>query len=240
MYDQGKHTRNFIEVEEDNGNGRQDVEAGHDGNQELREFGDAGHAAEDDKCREDTENDGRAELRDAEGILHGQRDGVGLYGVIDKTVGNGDEDSEELSDARLLEGILDVVSRAAMEGVVATRQFVNLGQGALDEACRTADESDDPHPEYGTRAAGNDCDSHTSNVADTDTGRCADAEGLEGADGFALRFFADTIGQQANHFWQHAQLDELCREREPKAAADEYGNEHVRPEDVVDLIDNSV
>lgn len=240
MYDQSKHARNFIEVEENNDNGRQDVEAGHDGNQELREFCDTGHAAEDDKCGKDTEDDGRANLRDAESVLDRKRDGVGLYGVVDKTVGDGDENRKELSDTRLLEGILDVVSWAAVEGVVATRQLVNLGQCAFDEACRTADESDDPHPEYGTRAAGNDCDSHTSNVADTDTGRCADAEGLEGADGFALRFFADTIGQQANHFRQHAQLDELCRQREPKAAADEYGNEHIRPEDVVDLIDNSI
>ncbi len=240
MYDQGKHTRNFIEIEENNGNGRQDVETSHDGDQELREFCDTGHAAKDDKRGKDTEDDGRTNLRDAESVLDRKRDGVGLYGVVDKTVGDGDENRKELSDTRLLEGILDVVSRAAVEGVVAARQLIDLGQCAFDEACRTADESDDPHPEDGTRAAGNDCDSHTSNVADTDTGSSGNAECLEGADGFALRFFADTIGQQANHFWQHAQLDELCRQCEPKAAADEYGNEHVRPEDVVDLIDNSV
>ena len=237
---QGKHARDFIEVEEDNGNGRQDVETGHDGNQELREFGDAGHAAEDDKCREDTENDGRAELRDAEGILHGQCDGVGLYGVIDKTVGNGDEDSEELSDARLLEGILDVVSRAAMEGIVAAWQLVDLGQRALDEAGSAADEGDNPHPEDSTRAAGNDCDSHTGNVADTDTGGSRDAECLEGADGFARCLFADAIRQQADHFRQQAQLDKFCRQREPKAAADKDSNEDIGPKDIIDLIDDSV
>lgn len=237
---QGEHIRHHADVDDDDSDGRQDVETSHDRYEELGEFRDTRDAAENDKGCEHAEDGGRDDRLDAKGALDRQSNRVGLYRVVDKAEGHGNQDGEELGYARLLERILDVVSRAAVEGVVAPGQLIDLGQRAFDEARGTADEGDDPHPEDGTRTAGNDCDSHTSNVADTDTRRCADAEGLEGADGFAFRLLADPFRQQADHLRQHAQLDKFRREREPKAAADEDGNEHIRPEDVVDLIDNSV
>lgn len=238
--DQGEHIRYHADVEDDDDDGRQDVEASHDRYKELGEFGDTRDAAEDDERREHAEDGCRDDRLDAKGALDRQGDRVGLYRVVDEAKGHSNQNGKELSNARLLECVLDVVSRTAMVGIIAPGQFVNLGEGALYKACSAADESDDPHPEDGTRAAGNDCNSHTSNVADTDTGGRADTESLEGAYGLAFRFLADTFGQQANHLRQHAQLDEFRREREPEAAADEYRNEYIRPEDVVDFIDNSV
>ena len=240
MDNQCEHIRHHADVEDDDGNGRQDVEASHDWYEEFRELSDTRNAAEDDECRQNAENCCRDNWLNTKCTFDGKSNRVGLYRVVDKAERNGNQNGKELGNARLLECILDVVGRAAVEGVIAARQFVDLSERALDKTGSAADKGDDPHPEDGTRAAGNDCDSHTSNVADTDTGRCADAEGLERAYGLALGLLADAFRQQADHLGQHAQLDEFCRQREPETAADENRNEYIRPKDVVDLIDNSV
>ena len=66
----------------------------------------------------------------------------------------------------LVQGVLDVVGRAAVELAVAARQLVDLGERALDEACRAAEEGDGPHPEDGAGAARDDGNRDACDVAD--------------------------------------------------------------------------
>ena len=139
-----------------------------------------------------------------------------------------------------MQGVLDVVRRAAVKLALAARQLVDLRERAFDKARRAAEECNRPHPEDGARAARDDGDGHARDVADANTRSRRDAEGLERADSlFARPFRADAFRQHAQHLGEHAELDEFRREREPDAAADEHDDEHVRPENVVDGIDET-
>ena len=139
-----------------------------------------------------------------------------------------------------MQGILDVVSRAAMEGAVRTLDLVDLCQGALHKTRGTADEGNDPHPEYGAGTAGNDGDGHTGDIADTDAGSRADTECLEGADRASLCLCADAFCQETHHFRQHPELHEFRGQGEVNAAAYEDHNEHIGPQQGVDTVHHRV
>ena len=193
--DQGEHRRDFIDVEQDDGKGRQEVDASHDGHEEFRELRDARHAAEDDERRQHAEEGSGIDRGNAEGRLGGQRNRVGLYGYVDETERHRDQEGEELGYAGLAQRILDVVGWAAVELAVAARQLVDLGERTLDEARRTAEEGDGPHPEDGAGAARDDGNRDACDVADADARSRADAEGLEGAYRIAFRLVADALRQ---------------------------------------------
>ena len=238
--DQGEHGGDLIDVDHDDGEGRQEVDASHDGHEELGELRDARHAAKDDEGGQYAEEGSGVDRLDAEGRLSRKRNRVGLHGYVDEAKRHRDQEGEELGHTGLMQGVLDVVGRAAVELAVAARQLVDLGECALDEACRAAEEGDGPHPEDGAGAARDDGNRDARDVADADARGRADAEGLEGAYRIALCLFADAFRQQAQHLGQHAQLHEMRGEREVDAAADEHDDEHVRPQHVVDGRDHRI
>ena len=240
MEDEREHGRDLVDAGDEYNEGGQQVDASHDGNQELGYLGDARHAAEDDEGCEHAEHECGGHMIEAEGRFNGQGNSVCLYRVVDEAEGDGDEQCEELGDAGLFQGVLDIVGRAAVEGSVTARQLVDLCQGALDEAGRAADEGDDPHPEDGAGAARDDGNRHAGNIADADAGGRAYAKGLKGADLFVRGLAADAFREQAQHFRQHTHLYELRAQREPDADADEYNDEDIRPKNSVYCIDDTV
>ena len=84
MEDQGEHGGDLIDVDHDDGEGRQEVDAGHDGHEELGELRDTRHAAEDDEGGQHAEEGSGVDRLDAEGRLCRQRNRVGLHGYVDE------------------------------------------------------------------------------------------------------------------------------------------------------------
>ena len=126
-----------------------------------------------------------------------------------------------------MQGIFDVVGRAAVKRTVLTGELVNLCQSTFHKTCSAADKGDNPHPKDGAGAAGNDGNGYTGDIADADTGGCADTKCLKGAYGMTLGFCADIRGYEPQHFRQKAQLHKTGGQGKVNARTYEDDNQHV-------------
>ena len=238
--DEPEDGRNLIQVEDQDDGRNEQIETGHDRDQPFRDFRDDLGATADndgDEDRDDAAYDGAVP---AQGSFQGQGDGVGLQGVVDQGEGDHQQEREELGQFRHVQHVGDVVRRAAVEGAAFLRDLVDLSQRAFDKARGAADDGDDPHPEDGARAAQDDGDGHAGDVADTDTGRRADAERLEGRNFLAFGLDTDAFQQAPRHFAETADLDEARPDCKVDAQAQQYDNQELGPEESVDGIDGSV
>ena len=239
-HDRDEHFGHHRDVERRDGERDEDVGAGHDGNHHAHDLGDAGEAAEDHEGREARDRKARHLRVEAERGLHREADGVGLDGVEDEAVGNGEEHREDAREERGADHVADVVGGTAHEAAALARGLVDLGERGLDEARRGADRGDHPHPEDGAGAARGDRDGDAGDVAHAHAGGGGDAEGLEGRDVALARLGARALGHQAEHFGNAADLHEARADREPEADADQHHDEDVGPKIIVDHADDVI
>ena len=178
--DGGEHFGKKRDVHHRDGQRHEDVGASHDRDHHADHLGDAVEAAEDHESRDDGDGEaGRLRVK-AERSLHGEADRIGLNGIEDQAVGDGEQNGEDGREERGAENVVDVVGRAAHEAAALARSLVDLGERGFDEARGGADRGDDPHPEDGARAARGNRNGNAGDVADAYAGGGRNAEGLEG------------------------------------------------------------
>ena len=128
-----------------------------------------------------------------------------------------------------------------MKETVSARDLIDLRERALDEPRCRPDEGDDPHPEHSTGTARHNGDRNARDIADPDARGGADAERLERGDRLASARTTPKIArEQTHHLGQRTQLNESGRKCKPKAAADEYNDDDISPQKIVDRADHRV
>ena len=133
-------------------------------------------------------------------MVQGQGNGIGLYGIINHTVGNGNQNSKESSPDTVAEAVFQIISRAAAEAVtVFSWHLIKLGQGRFHKARGRTDDRNKPHPENSAGTAGYDGNSDACNVAYTYSGSSADTESLERRNLISLGLPAGRMGYELEH-----------------------------------------
>ncbi|MOA34268.1 hypothetical protein D3C78_1556340 [compost metagenome] len=107
------------------------------------------------------------------------RHGVRLQTVEGEAERHQQQERHEHAQPAFLQTVLDVVGRAATEGSVGIGAFVQLTEGAFEEAAGHADQCGHPHPEHRARSTECHGDADTGNVARTDAAGEAEHQGLE-------------------------------------------------------------
>ena len=220
--DHGEDLRQAGNVEDDDDERCQDIDAAHDRDQDGRDLDDALAAADEtvsDEGRKDGTDDPRRRRRvieavDQERRLHVERAEQVEAAGIGQNQGKGEEDAEPA----LVHGRFNIIGRAAIAVAQGIAALVNLGQRTFDEGRSPTDEGQKPHPENGTGTAQADCRRDADDIARTDTGRRRNHEGLERRyfPGFR-RFFHD----DADTFREQAQLDTARLPGKNKAGCNE-------------------
>ncbi|MNC18370.1 hypothetical protein D3C75_662690 [compost metagenome] len=216
----------------------QDVGQRHEGHHQLGEAGYATDAAEDDEAGQHHQCQAADPVRDAEGDVHGQADGVGLHRIEHQTECQQQTEGEDHPHPAHAEPTLHVVGGTTTVVAVFILDLVELGQGTLDEGGGHADEGDQPHPEDGTRPPQIDGDGHTGQVAGAHTGSQAGTQGLEGGDAGTVGFAA--IAQYREHVAEVTDLDKPQAEGKEESDPDQQVNEHGSPHQVVNHCNQGV
>ena len=212
----------------------------HDGDDLLRDGGEALYAAKEDERADRDEDDTDDPGGNAEGGLHRGADGVGLHHAAEEAEcqrdGDGEEAGEELAEAAL-KGRRDVVDRTALDVAVLFDDAGLLGERRFRVDRGHAEKGDDPHPEDGAGAAGQDRAGRADDVARTDLSGDGGGERLERAHAAVMLLAAQR--QVAEHavpaLLEAADLNEAGLDGVPQADADEEKYENVVAEIGVDV-----
>ena len=221
----------------------QDEEGRHDGDDLLRDGGQALHAAQENHAADHHQNDPDDPGGHAESGLEGGADGVGLDHAAEEAQGQDDGDGEE-ARKELAEGPLksrgDVVHGTALDAAVLVLHPGLLGQDGLGIDGGHAEEGDDPHPEDGPGAAGENRAGSAHNVAGAHLGGNGGGQGLEGAHAPLMPPAGE--GEAAEHLphalAEAADLDKAGLDGEPQAHGDEKPHQDVVGQIGVDGLHN--
>ena len=217
----------------------------HDGDDLLRDGGEALYAAKEDERADRDEDDTDDPGGNAEGGLHRGADGVGLHHAAEEAEcqrdGDGEEAGEELAEAAL-KGRRDVVDRTALDVAVLFDDAGLLGERRFRVDRGHAEEGDDPHPEDGAGAAGQDRAGRADDVARTDLSGDGGGERLERAHAAVMLLAAQR--QVAEHavpaLFEAAQLHEAGLDGVPQAHAEQQEHENVVAQVGVDVAYNGI
>ena len=158
------------------------------------------NAAQENDAADDDQRHAHDPGGDAESGLEALTDGVGLHHAAHEAQsqddGHGEEGGQELAEAALESGG-DVVDRAAVDGAVSGFHPGLDGQGWPRLNGGHTEESDDPHPEDGAGAAGQNSAGCAYDVAGAHLGGNGSGQCLEGAHAAVMLFAVE--GQVAEH-----------------------------------------
>ncbi|MNH27512.1 hypothetical protein D3C79_876270 [compost metagenome] len=127
--------------------------------------------------------------------------------------------------------MFDVIRRAAAVLAFTVAAFVQLAEGAFDEAAGHADQRGYPHPEHRTGAAEGHGDADTCDIARTDAAGEAEHQRLERAQLFAAA--AQAVAKYREHMGEITQLNETRADREVTAQTDNEHDQYLAREEVV-------
>ena len=204
----------------------------HDGDDLLRDGGQALHAAQENHAADDHQKDPDDPGGHAEGGLEGGADGVGLDHAAEEAQGQDDGDGEEARQ-ELAKGPLesrgDVVHGTALDVAVFVLHPGLLGQHGLGVDGGHAEEGDNPHPEDGPGAAGENRAGSAHDVAGAHLGGNGGGQGLEGAHAPLMPPAGE--GEVAKHLphalAKAADLDKTGLDGEPEAHRDEQAHQDI-------------
>ena len=109
--------RNEFDVHHNDDDGQHQIADSHNGHQDGTDMGYALDAAEDDEQGQERQYASHPYGRQAEGLLHGSTDGVGLDRVVGETELAGDEYGKRNGHPPLVQSALDIVGWSANERV---------------------------------------------------------------------------------------------------------------------------
>ena len=231
---------NVLDADDQDDQAAEQEDGRHDGDDLFRDGGETLHAAEEDEAADRDEDDADDPGGNAKGGLHRGANGVGLNHAAEETErqrdGDGEEASEELAEAAL-KGRRDVVDRAALDVAVLFDDAGLLGERRFRVDRGHAEEGDDPHPEDGAGAAGQDRAGRADDVARADLSGDGGGERLERAHAAVMLLAAKR--QVAEHtvpaLFEAADLHEAGLDGVPKAHAEQQEHKDVVAEVFVDL-----
>ena len=163
--------RKVFNVHEDDHEAAHHVEQRHHGHDFLRCPGQALDAAQEYHDRQHRHDDADQIRAQAECVVKGFADGIGLHHVAHEPKGQNDGNREEHGQhlaQRAGEGLADVIDGTARHGTIRTDGLGLLRQHRLGVDRRHAKEGADPHPEDRAGAAGNDGRGSSCDVARSD------------------------------------------------------------------------
>lgn len=174
LEDHAEGLRHVADAGKEHDQAADQIQAGHDRHDLLRDGGDALHAADEDERRNGGNDQAHDPARDMECVLARLTNGVGLHHGAHEAERQNDRDREEtgqeLAEA-VRERALDVVHRAAEDRAVRLDHTRLLREHRLGIDRRHAEERDDPHPEDRAGAADEDRAAGADDVAGADLRR---------------------------------------------------------------------
>ena len=204
----------------------------HDGDDLLRDGGEALYAAKEDERADRDEDDTDDPRGNAEGGLHRGADGVGLHHAAEEAEcqrdGDGEEAGEELAEAAL-KGRRDVVDRTALDVAVLFDDAGLLGERSFHADRDQPEEGDDQHAEDGAGAAGQDRAGRADDVARADLSGDGGGERLERAHAGLVLFTVETeLAEEAPPaLAEAAHLHKLRADREIQTRTNEQDDQHI-------------
>ena len=204
----------------------------HDRHDFFRDIGEAFHTADKDdgtgQDQDDTDDPGR----NTESCVHCGADRVGLHHASKKSQGQNDRHCKEVSQEFAegsVEGSSDVVDRSALNMVFPCVDPGLLGQNSFGVDGRHAEEGDDPHPENGSGAAGQNRAGRADDVAGTDLGCNGCRKCLEGTHAFFMFFavegkISEDIPQS---FAEAPDLNKTCPDRVPQSDQQQQDDQYI-------------
>src|SRR5699024_9723443 len=166
----------LVGVDEGHGDGRDDVDDGHERHGHRGEVRDALDSADDDEAHDDDQRDRGGPGGHVPGVLDRAGDRIGLdprqheghgqdgHGREDHAV-----DLEQPPGLRMAVGLLDVEGgTAAVLTGAGILLLEDLAEGGFDIGRRGAQQGRDPHPHHGTGPAEADGGGDAGDVADSD------------------------------------------------------------------------
>ena len=140
------------------------------------------HTAQENDTADNYQNDTNDPGRNAKGRLKGRADGIGLHHASHEAQsqndGNREETGQEFTKTALKSGS-NVINRTAVDRAVFVNNAGLLCQSCLRINRSHAQECDDPHPEDGAGAAGQDGAGCANDVTGTHLGRNGSRQSLE-------------------------------------------------------------
>ena len=182
LEDHAEGLRHVADAGKEHDQAADQIQAGHDRHDLLRDGGDALHAADEDERRDGGNDQAHDPARDVERVLARLADGVGLHHGAHEAERQNDRDREEtgqeLAEA-VRERALDVVHRAAEDRAVRLDHTRLLREHRLGIDRRHAEKRDDPHPEDRARASADKGCRRSGKVSCTYLSRDGCRDGLE-------------------------------------------------------------
>ena len=243
LEDHGEGGGDVLDAADQNGKAAQQKDTGHDGDDLLRHSGKALHAAQKDDGADHHQHDAHDPGGDAKGGLHGGADGVGLHHAAHEAQrqndGYGEKARQKLTEAALERGG-DVVHRAALDVAVWLHDAGLLRQRGLGVDGGHAEEGDDPHPEDGAGAAGEDRTGGTYDVAGAYLRGDGSGQGLKrGHTAFLCAAAEVQLTEKLPHALpEAAYLHKAGADGVPQANAHQQEDENVAAEVLIDLGNN--
>ena len=171
--DHGESGRYIANAHEEDDQAACQKDRRHDGDDLFRDIGQTFHPADEDDCTGQDQDDSDDPGRNTKRCLHCGADGIGLDHASEKAQCQNDRHRKEVSQEfakGTLESGSDVVDRSALNMVFSGMDPGLLGQNGFRVDRCHAKKSDDPHPEDGTGAAGQNRAGRTDDIAGTDLG----------------------------------------------------------------------
>jgi hypothetical protein len=214
--DHRKHSRNMIDVSDDDDQSHDDIRYAHERNDGGSHLDDTLTAAQQavayDKSQNRTDDD-RGHLCIIERV--DRKCGLQIIGakkIKTNSIGNDQANGKYYAKPGSFQSLLNIVSRAAEKIAIFILPLVDLSQGGLGESRGAADKAHQPHPEYSTGAAHADRRGYTYDVARTNAGCGGYHQSLEGRN---VGTFS-RLHNASDRFRQHTNLYTLHAEGEVK------------------------
>ena len=155
---------------------------------DLRHVGDALHASHHHQADEHGDNSANPYGIDMIGVRKRHRDAVGLHRRQEKTRGQYRTHGKDHSQPLAFQSFLDIIGRTATK-LAFVLLLIDLCQGSLGKGRTCTQESDNPHPDDGTRAAITDGRGHSHDIARAHTPRKRHRKRLKRGDACLLALF---------------------------------------------------
>ena len=196
-----KDSGNLIHLQRNQAHTQHNVQQRHHRHQLLGDPADTLDTADEDQRHDDTDEDAddqiaaRSAVRRQQTVvdqrrIDGSGDGIDLGGIAGTEDGTNAEESIHVCQPHPLftQTVLDVIHGAAHPVALGIALPVVDCQGHFRELGAHAQQSGNPHPEHGTRAADGNGARHAGDVAGTDSGRQSGTDRLERCQGTVSSF----------------------------------------------------
>lgn len=222
----------ILDAEDEDDEAAQQEDCRHNGDDFFRNGGQPLNAAQENDAADDDQRHTHDPGGDAKSGLEALADGVGLHHAAHEAQsqddGHGEEGGQELAEAALESGG-DVVDGAAVDGAVSGLHPGLDGQRGFSIDGGHAEEGNDPHPEDGAGAAGQNSTGCAYDVAGAHLSGNGGGQCLKGAHAAVMLFAVEgQIAEDSAHtLAEAADLNEAGLDAVPQADSHQQKDQNV-------------